>query len=577
MIDRSAFREHLERIKGSVSARYSLADMPQWICNHTKIRGENYSFKDHEFQEFIVSSEDVEVNTQKCSQIGLSEVTARWVMAVSYNFPAFSTIVTFPFSGDAENFARTRVDPFIEASEKLKEAMNNSLDNSSVKQIKESMIYFRGTNGITAAISIPADCIVSDEIDRSNPGILTQYTSRLTHSPYKWRRNFSTPTVKGYGIDLKMQASRRYKSICKCNHCNHYFIPSFFDDVKIPGYENELRTLNKHSLERTRWREAKLICPKCKVEPNLFPAHREYVCENNEATFDAKGIYVSPFDAPAIITPVSLLKAMVEYARLSEFVNQNLGLTSEEASESLTLADLVNATKITDLNSTALHAMGCDMGVICYIAIGRLTLAGEFLVVHREKVHIDEFDKRRRILKKLYSVAITVCDSQPYVDVILRIQQTDKNAFGAIFLKSKTLEIFKVKMFEGEKMDGKLPIHLVQIQKDKALDELMGKFKANEVVIQQSSDPDVDDEFQKHCLDMKRVQRYDDNEELTYCWEKSTSKVDHYHHTLLYLYVACRLRSTVARTVSMEGAPLIGKFKVTAAPREPIRGFVIAR
>ncbi len=568
MLDLALFRETIARVKAQVSNNYSLKDIPQWIVENTYIKNENYSFKDHEFQLKIISDTSVEVNVMKCSQIGLSEVMARWTIAVAYNFPSFSAIVTFPFSGDANDFARTRIDPFIESSPLLKAGVNSKLNNSEIKQILQSMVYFRGTNGKTQAISIPADMIVSDEIDRSDPDTLGQYTSRLTHSPYKWRRNFSTPTVKGHGVELLMQTSRRFRNMCKCNHCNHPFVPDFFEHVKIPGFDNELRTLNKNTLSKTRFMEAQLLCPKCFKVPNLWPEHREYVQENINDHHEAAGYYVSPFDAPAIITPVSLLRAMVSYGRISEFVNQNLGQTCEDASEALVLSDITGATVITDLKSSQIHAMGCDMGLICYIAIGRLTFEGKFLIVHREKVPLGLFEKRRLELAREFRVAITVCDSQPYVDLILRMQQYDQNLYGGLFIHSRTLEVFKIKMFEGDPEEGKLPIHQAQINRNPALDELLGLFKAKaegrgDLVVIQAQDIDLDEEYQKHLLDMKRVQIFNDDNELSYSWIKSPSAIDHWHFTTLYLYTACRLRGIISGFTAVSSPMMfMSKFKV---------------
>ena len=118
--------------------------MPRWITDHTRLRGLPYSFKDHEFQEKIISDTSQVVNISKISQVGLSEVISRWALGVSEIFPGFGVIVTFPFSGDAENFCRTRVDPIIAGSERLKAAINPKLNNAEVKQIHESLLYFRG-------------------------------------------------------------------------------------------------------------------------------------------------------------------------------------------------------------------------------------------------------------------------------------------------------------------------------------------------------------------------------------------------------------------------------------------------
>jgi phage terminase large subunit GpA-like protein len=315
------FAQFLEAAKTQVNESWKIGDAPKFISQFTYLRGAKYSFKDHEFQETILSDEARVVNTQKCSQIGMSEATARWGVAVCNMIPDFSVITTFPFSGDASDFARTRIDPFIASSPKLRENVNPKLNNGDIKQFLSSFMYFRGTNGKTQAISIPADCIISDEIDRSDPHVLSQYQSRLTHSSWKLRRNFSTPTIPGFGIALEMASSMRYKNVCKCNHCARWFLPNYFDHVKIPDFDNSLRAISKANLHKVRYAEAVLLCPHCGAEPDMGPEHREYVIENTLDNHEAHGYYVSPFDAPKIITPVDLIKSSTSYARYSEFVN----------------------------------------------------------------------------------------------------------------------------------------------------------------------------------------------------------------------------------------------------------------
>lgn len=557
------FREFINEVKAQVNENWDLADVPAWISKYTYLRGSRYSFDDHEFQRTILGDPARVVNTQKCSQIGMSEATARWAVAVCNMIPDFSAIVTFPFAGDASDFAKTRIDPFIQSSDKLKTAINSKLNNGEIKQFNTSFMYFRGTNGKTQAISIPADAIVSDEIDRSDPHVLSQYQSRLTHSSWKLRRNFSTPTIPKFGIALEMESSMRYKNICKCDRCNHYFLPNYFEHIKIPAFDHSLRTITKANLHRTRYLEAELLCPKCGKVPDLGPTHREYVLENTQDQHEAHGYYVSPFDAPRIITPVDLIKSSTAYARYSEFVNQNLGLEEEDSSESLTLADLNRAFLApgVDLSSTNLHSMGIDVGNICYITVGRFTQEGHMLVVHRERCPSGKLEERKLALCRQFRVIITVMDSQPYVDMVQRFQKTDKNFYGAVYSNSKKLESFTIKMFEGDEDAGKLPIHTVQINRDKGLDMLLGKFKSNEVIIQPQGSEE-DELYQKQLLDMRRVQIFDVNQELTWQWVKSPTGNDHYHHSTFYLYVACQLRGTANRGMPLLGIAVFGKFKV---------------
>lgn len=564
----SLIQDFISDVKEQVNESWKLSDAPKWITKYTYLNDERFSFKDHEFQEVILADDARVVNTQKCSQIGMSEATARWGVAVANMIPNFKVITTFPFSGDAEDFAKTRIDPFIESSIKLKTAINPKLNNSSIKQFNGSLMYFRGTNGKTAAISIPADCIISDEIDRSDPHVLTQYQSRLTHSDWQIRRNFSTPTIPGHGIAKEMETSLRYKNICKCNHCNHFFLPSYFEHVKIPGYDDSLRAINKTSLAKTRYLEAKLHCPKCGQVPDLGPKYREYVCENNASNFEAHGYYVSPFDAPfAIGKDIGLIPFLIRtstnYQRYSEFVNQNLGLEEEDSSEALTLAAMNKAfmLKGTDLYSTNIHAMGIDMGLICHLVVSRLTIEGQWLVVHRERCPIGQLKDRKAFLQKHWRVAITVMDSQPFTDTVIQFQKVDANCFGAVYSNSKKLETFVVKMFEGEEEDGKLPIHTVQVNKDRCFDVFLGYFQRDAVVIAPVSD-DEDEIFVKHCLDMRRVQEFDEHQELTWKWVKSKDGQDHYHHAANYSLIAAQLRGTISRSIPFTGLTLMRTFKV---------------
>ncbi len=199
--------------------------------------------------------------------------------------------------------------------------------------------------------------------------------------------------------------------------------------------------------------------------------------------------------------------------------------------------------------------------MICYITIGRLTPEGQFLIVHRERVPVGALFERKVALQREWRVMITVIDSQPYVDLVQRLQKSDKNLYGGVYSNSKKLESFAVKMFEGDEDEGKLPIHTLQINRDKGLDMLLGKFKAGEVVIAPVGEED-DELYQKQLLDMRRVQVFDEHQELTWQWVKSKDGNDHYHHSTFYLYLACQLRGTANRNVALTGIPIFSKFKV---------------
>lgn len=555
----SEFLDHIQRLRTAISESYDLAQLPKWIADHTYHKGRKYSFKDYEFQQEILSDTSRIINVQKSSQVGLSEIQARWALAISEVFPSFSTIYTMPFSSDVKNFARTRVDPVIAGSPRLTAAMNGDLDNSEIKQIHSSLLYFRGTAGTMSAISVPADCVISDEIDRSDSDTLGQYTSRLSASDYRLRRNFSTPTVEGYGISLEMQTSRRYRRLCKCDHCNHWFQPKY-ENIKIPGYDKELKLINKQNLHSTRYLEAEVICPECGKAPDLAAKNWAQVLENSDATYEAAGYFVTPFQCQKKSIS-SLISDSTEYRSFAEFTNQGLGETCEEASEALTLEDLKAAKTITSLDSSFVHAMGIDVGLLCHICVGRSTLEGHLLVVHREIVPVANLERRKNELKSKYKIMLTIMDTQPFTELVMRFQATDKTLFGANFAVAKLASPYELKMFDGDEKEGKLPVHLAKISRDRNFDVLLGMFKNREVLIY-TQDEALDELFDKHCLDPKRIQVFDNDQTLTYTWKKSKVGNDDFFFALGFLLAACKLKGAVGNSTPFLSSAFMGISKV---------------
>lgn len=560
--------EHIKRLDAALFNNYDLSDVVNYLEEKTFLKGDRFSFKDHEFQCDILSDTSDVINVQKCAQVGMSEAMARYALAVARIMPYFSVIMTMPHAGDASNFAKTRLDPIINETPDLRDVMDKELDNSEVKGIGNSLLYMRGCSGTTAALSVPADMLIHDEVDRSDPDILGQYQSRIKHSKYKKTRHFGTPTLDGRGIALHMESSRRYRQACVCNHCQHTFVPSFHTDVVIPGYKDdenkgELKNITKYNLNNIRWQEAYLACPACKQEPSLQREHRKWICENPSAIFEAKGYYVTPFEVPNVVTIASLVKEITKYKSWIEFVNQALGETANSSESQLTAADVNNA-KVTDydLRSNEMHCMGIDVGQICHIAVGRETPDGELLVVHRERVVLAKLKARKAELKRQFRVAVTVIDSQPETHLVHLMQKADKNLYGAVYSQNRKLATYEIVLVEKDLKEGKLPIHQARIIRDLNFDEVMALFKAG-LIKWMPQDSENDELFINHCTDMTRTQVLDRSNETVYTWAKSKEGQDHYMHTVGYLHVACRLKPTLARNVNFSGAPLAMIMKMT--------------
>jgi hypothetical protein len=562
----SGITEHVDRLHAALFETYDLQDVVRYITDKTYLAGDRYSFKDHEFQETILSDTSRVVNVQKCAQVGMSEAMARYVVGLCRIIPYFSAILTMPYSGDATKFVKTRINPIINDSPDLAGAVNPDLDNTEIKEIGTSLFYARGTSGETAALSVPADLLVHDEIDRSDPHTIQQYQSRIKHSSWKLTRKFGTPTIDGVGIALEMASSLRKHHFCKCHHCNHQFIPSYHTDVVIPGYTGELRDITRDNIQRLNWRDAHLVCPKCGKTPSLAPEYREWVIENPGDMLEAIGYYVTPFSVPNVVPVPQIVLESTKFL-WHEFCNQTLGETNSEAGEELTRDD-ITACKYTGgtLETASLHSMGIDMGITCHVTIGRLTLEGQMLVVHRERVPLTNFKQRYHELRAKYRVLVTVMDGYPYTDIVYELQKVDANLYGAIYHNSKKMEAFAIAKAEEDEDKGKLPITQVKIHRNQNFDTVMGLFKRRELVWAVGDENDAAI-FEGHCLAMKRKKELDNHGEVVYTWHKPTDGQDHYMHSIGYLNVACRLQNAAARDVVPTSAvTLFGKIR--AATRE---------
>ena len=557
------FSEHLARVKDAINNVYGIYNLAPWIEKYTYLDGKRFSFYQHEFQREILADKAKTSIVVKCAQVGLSEILYRYAVASCCTQDDYNVIYTFPSSSDAEKNNRTRIDPMIEGSPELKRLVNPNLNNSETKQFgRNSFLFFKGTFSATQAISTPANAVISDEWDKSDTTQGSVYVSRLQHRPHKIRKIFSTPTIEKFGVSKEAETARRLKHLATCVHCNHTFLPDYFQHIHVPGWDKPLEEITKRNIHMIRWREAVLLCPKCGKDPQLHHSRMQFVCENSMENHEANAWYISPFSAHEILVPSYLVETSTKFEKFSEFKNQTLGLTAEEKNESIQEADMVLA-EMPGLDSAEFHVMGSDMGITCHICIGRIATDGTFVIVHREQVHYTHFEKRTLELSAQYRVVLHVMDTQPYVDLVTRITKARPNNWGAIFVTSKSPVPFTLEQASADAVEGKMDLRLVKVNRTAALDALLGVIKRGEWKINSSDQNEV---YRAQMQDMKRVQRFTRDGELSYVWEKTTG-ADHYHLATLYLYIATQMRGTVGGVGAVSsGIPLARRMKAPAYP-----------
>lgn len=544
-------KEHIYRLRSETTNKLGLKDLVTWIPKHTRINGRPFSFKGHEYQQRIISDTSAERVIQKSAQTGLSEMSLREAAGKMAVMPrGYAIGYTFPTAGFASQYSRTRFDPIVMDSKTLRALGSEGIiDNAEVKSFSGNrFIYFKGAAVGNAAISTSLDELYHDELDFSDQQIIGDYTSRMIHSQHKRRTRLSTPTFPGGPINKAFMSSRRHYNMCRCDHCSHVFLPSYYDHVVIPGYSGALDEITEDNLHRVRFQEATLLCPKCGKVPDLSPPFREWVVENPDENHVAVGFQVSPFDAPTIVTVPYLIEASTKYRTKARFMNFNLGLPAEDAESGLTVEDINGARVPEDSASFNTHVMGVDLGSVCHFTVGGVAHDGTLVVVKRKRCTVGEFRKTYAALVAEYRVLLTVSDSQPYVETVLDMQKSDPNLYGAFYVKKQGLDLFEVRQREENSDSALAELRQVSVNRNAVLDKLMQEIRDGGIKFaEEQSEFEV---ARNHLVAMRRAAATLSNGEFMTNWVKPENGQDHYHHSTLYLWVAAQMRGVAVGAMS---------------------------
>ena len=550
------WKNHMTRLKTGLSAQ-SHGSICSFLTEHTYLAGKRFTFDGHEYQKKILEDGENDIVILKSAQLGISEMSSRLAIAKTALVRGFNTMYTLPSATAMQKFMKTRIDPVITSSPYLRSIVSKDVNSSIVKQFGDSFLYGSGSSVDTQAISVPIDLLVQDEVNNSNPNVLTLFESRLIHSKYKQIIRLSTPTIPNFGIDAFYKMSRRHLAFVKCCHCNEWFYPEYHDHVKIPDFNEELDKLTKAHFSDPdfRWAEAAVCCPKCCKPVDLSAEHRNWVCENPDDKFVSAGYRISPFDCPDNITAADLVSSSVRYARRQDFFNQRLGVSLEDSESSLSMSELQHNIISAGPVGAYANVMGLDMGSVCYATIATVLPDNHLVIVKVEAIPMHLVIERRAQLEREYRVRMTVVDIAPYGETVWRMQQGSPNVFAAVYTRSKSIDLFKVRDEDENRDKARASIKQVNVARDRVFDLIMMLLRSGNIK-KVSCDSDVT--WAQHLTDQKRVREFD-NDELVFVWRKS-SGTDHWHHSLLYTLVASRMLGVSSGCTTP--LPLVSTFKV---------------
>lgn len=559
-------RNLMDRLRAAASETRDLSLIPQWLIDNTRNPRDPslpWSFDRHEFQMAIAADAASKVVIRKCSQVGLSELAVRMLLALMSIYPHSTAIYTLPTTSFARQFAKARIDPVIKDSPLLRSRVNRDTDSSELKLIGTSHLYIKGSFGQGAAISVPADILINDEVDFSNQMALSTFASRLGHAENGGiTREFSTPTVNGYGISASYDLSSQGRYGVHCPHCRNLVAPDFFEDVVLPGYDEPLLNWCKEDLANPDYDVASawLRCPSCHgrldTETLADPARREWVHAFEDR--ELRGYQVLPFDVPTINPVTRTLQQIDEYERKADWVNFKVGIPHEDAETSFirdTLQRYATAAAQLPPEAGATVASGCvaglDVGKTSWFVVGK-RVGNELLVIHAERIRqTGEGYLVTRVLELMgmYGVIKLVVDSAPDFSTALALinQTRHGQVWAAYYVRTGKKDLSNFSLNEAEQV--------ITIKRTQSLDDLAKQVNGGRLRLSRHPETAT---IIEHLTNLKRVTRDDSQGDQVASWV-STGE-DHYAHAIHYLITAealCNLKSTTDVVPILPGASRI--------------------
>lgn len=128
-------------------------------------------------------------------------------------------IYTLPTQGDVQDMVGGSFNRIIAQNPVLMSWVKDH-DTIEQKSVGDSIIFYRGTFTQKQAMMVPSGLNIHDEVDASDPLVITQYETRLqAQEDGGWRWYFSHPSLAGHGVDIYWNQSDKKEWYITCDEC----------------------------------------------------------------------------------------------------------------------------------------------------------------------------------------------------------------------------------------------------------------------------------------------------------------------------------------------------------------------
>lgn len=193
-----------------------------WATNLVNESGTKIEFKKRKFLIDIYNDLSPLQVWLKPPQIGATVCNTLKSFYVAKRFGR-QIIYTLPTQGDVHDMVGGSINRIIAQNPVLMDWVKDH-DTVEQKSIGNSIIFYRGTFTAKQAMMVPSGLNIHDEVDASDPQVITQYETRLqAQEDGGWRWYFSHPSLSGHGVDIYWQQSDKKEWFIVCPSCKERY------------------------------------------------------------------------------------------------------------------------------------------------------------------------------------------------------------------------------------------------------------------------------------------------------------------------------------------------------------------
>lgn len=487
-------------------------------------RGEPLDFEDHKYLVDLYKDQHPSKVIQKPAQCGISEhliSEAVWICDrlgknVLFVFPTFTTL---------QDFVQARLNPVIEYSgylskitgnlssserEELDLGVGDKVSKIGLKRIRDGFLYLRGSQNERQIITVDADAVFLDERDRFIQEHVPYIDKRLLHSDLKWRREASTPTAPGVGINEAYNESDQRVWMLTCKRCGLKQELSFFDNVDF---------------------EAKItVCKRCRTPIDRL-GDGEWVPQNPSS--DIHGYRVNGLCNPKY-TVAELVdtyyKAKVKgHSAMEQFYNQVLGLPYEVKGTAVLRSELKSCLGDYEMLSQGEFCYGgCDVGRELHVIISRKEEGkNRYIWIGTVKDFFGPVNSLEALIKS-FKIKVFVVDAFPEKRKVKELIEAYPGKVYAAYYPSRKFSVQEYYKFDDFKNE-------VHIDRTIAMDYLVHDIQNNLIELPKNAQfvPDFFEQLVSPIRVTVTNPRTGMSEPF---WEKRGA--DHYFHAAVYNRIA---------------------------------------